>query len=192
MILEGKIIIYKSMTFDDRDIVLEWRNKDRIRKNMFNSEIINYTEHCNWMQSIISDPLKLYFIAYDRKNDNPIGLACLVNINRKLGNCEWAFYIGEDSYLSKGHAIEMEFLILKLVFEELRLHRLGCNVLDFNQPVISFHKKFGFTEEGKYRQYLFRDGRWVDAILLSILENEYMKNKEHIIRMIDRLSKRNQ
>lgn len=192
MMIEGKLMLYKPITFGDRDIIIEWRNKDRIRKNMFNTDIINYTDHCNWVQSTISDQSKIYLIAYDKRNDKPIGLAHVSNINRYLSNCEWAFYLGEDSYLGRGHAIEMEFLILKLVFEELKLHRLSCVVLDFNQPVISFHKKFGFIEEGKFRQYLFRDGRWVDAILLSILEDEYFEKKDRIIKMIDRLSKGNQ
>jgi UDP-4-amino-4,6-dideoxy-N-acetyl-beta-L-altrosamine N-acetyltransferase len=189
--IEGSIIYLKTLTDDfEKDILLEWRNKDRIRINMLNCDVINKEEHTNWLNNILNDMSKIYFIAYDIIMNKPIGMACIVNINLRLSNCEWAFYIGDDDYLGKGHAIEIEYLILKYVFENLNLHRVSCLVLDFNDKVISFHKKFGFIEEGKYREYLFRNERWIDAIIMSILRNEYHGKREQIIALINRFSNR--
>jgi len=192
IIQEGNIILYKPITTQDEiNLILEWRNKDRIRINMINDHIITVDEHKKWIKSINNDNSKLYLIAYDKiKPKKAIGLACIMDINYDLLNCTWGFYIGEDDYLGKGHAVEMEYLILKHIFEDMNMHRLFCFVLDFNKPVISFHKKFGFIEEGKYREYLFREGRWVDAILLSILKDEYLQKRHQLVKMIAFVSKK--
>lgn len=192
MIINGRIVSLRKITSSyEKDLLLQWRNKDRIRANMYNSDIITPEEHRHWIDNILHVPTKLYLLAYDVIKDVPIGLASIVNINKKLSNCEWAFYIGEDDYLNKGHAIEVEYLILKYVFEDLNFHRLFCAVLDFNTQVISFHKQFGFIEEGRYREYLFRDGRWLDVILLSILQDEYHLQKEKILKVLDKVIRRN-
>ena len=46
----------------------------------------------------------------------------------------------------------METLALDYAFNELKINRLECEVLEFNSKVISFHKKFGFQEEGRKKQ----------------------------------------
>lgn len=190
-IIEGKLIYLKPITeVFEKELLLKWRNKDHIRLNMYNSDIINKKEHYEWLSKIINDNTKRYFINYDIFNKIPIGLSYIFNINYYLNNCEWGFYIGEENYLGKGHAIEMEYLILNHVFEKLSLHRLSCAVLDFNEKVISFHKRFGFIEEGRFREYLFRDGRWVDSILLSIIDREYDIKKNEILSIIDRYALR--
>ena len=57
----------------------------------------------------------------------------------------------------------MEFLMLDLAFITLGLHKLYCEVLEFNRPVITLHHKFGFEIEGTSPRFAFREGQYIDA-----------------------------
>ena len=43
------------------------------------------------------------------------------------------------------------------------------------------HKKFGFREEGVRRDHIFRNGEWIDAILLGMTAAEWTE-QETILR----------
>ncbi len=191
VIVKGEVVELRQIsTLEEKALILEWRNSDRIRMNMYNSNVTDEASHYRWLEGVQGDPSKLYMIAYDSLNNIPIGLVYIVNISTEFRHADWGFYVGHDEYLNAGHAIEMEYLTLKYVFGEMGLHRLSCTVLEFNEQVISFHKKFGFVEEGKYRQFLFRDGKWMDVVLLSILEEEYRETIVKINPLLEKVIQR--
>jgi len=48
-------------------------------------------------------------------------------------------------------------------------------VLETNQHAKRLYEKQGFITEGRLRDAVFRDGKYVDYIIMSILETEYQK-----------------
>ncbi len=75
----------------------------------------------------------------------------------------------------------MEFLALEYVFGHLKLHKLYCEVLAFNMPVIKLHQKFGFEIEGVFRQQHLGDSGYVDIYRLGIIANEWNVKKQKMI-----------
>lgn len=59
-------------------------------------------------------------------------------------------------------------------FQVLNLHRIWLAVLETNSRAMRLYEKHGFQMEGRYRQAIFRGGRYHDYILMSLLENEYV------------------
>ena len=52
---DNSIIKYgylRMLEYRDLDLVLQWRNTDRIRKNMFSDHIISVDEHYQWFSSL--------------------------------------------------------------------------------------------------------------------------------------------
>jgi len=78
----------------------------------------------------------------------------------------------------------MEFLALDYAFDSLGLHKLECEVLAFNTPVIGLHKKFGFTVEGIIRAHHKVDQEFVDVYRLGILNDEW---RDHRPKMVSKL-----
>lgn len=64
-------------------------------------------------------------------------------------------------------------MIFKYFFDYHSFHRLWLCVLEDNVVAIKLYKNSGFKEEGRYRQAIWRGGRWKDYLILSILEEEY-------------------
>jgi RimJ/RimL family protein N-acetyltransferase len=55
----------------------------------------------------------------------------------------------------------------------MNLNRLWLLVLESNAHAIRLYQKQGFRLEGRMRQAVFRDGRYVDYLVMSILDGEY-------------------
>ncbi|WP_201576181.1 UDP-4-amino-4,6-dideoxy-N-acetyl-beta-L-altrosamine N-acetyltransferase [Psychrobacter sp. H8-1] len=153
----------------DIDMIFEWRNREEIRINMYNHEKIPYENHRKWFASIATNKTNQYFI-YEQEQ-KPLGLVSFNNIDRDNSFASWAFYSADLS--TRGLGSEMERLALKYAFEDLKLNKLYCEVLDFNFPVVRFHQKHGFKLEGVKRQHYKRGDSFYDVYQLAILKKDY-------------------
>ncbi|VEF16276.1 flagellin modification protein FlmH [Stutzerimonas stutzeri] len=82
----------------------------------------------------------------------------------------------------------MEYLALEYAFKDMGLHKLFCEVLAFNAPVIKLHQKFGFKIEGVLREQHSVDNSFVDVYRLGILAPEWDSQRESIRQKILKLS----
>lgn len=64
-------------------------------------------------------------------------------------------------------------MLLKFLFIYHSYHRLWLCVLENNEVAKKLYKNVGFKEEGRLRAAIWREGKWMDYIVMSILEEEY-------------------
>jgi RimJ/RimL family protein N-acetyltransferase len=64
--------------------------------------------------------------------------------------------------------------VLHEAFHTLGLRRVVSDYLEPNLGSAAIHRRSGFVEEGRIREDAWRDGQWVDRILLSVLRGEYV------------------
>ena len=64
-------------------------------------------------------------------------------------------------------------LLLEYGFNTLNLNRIDLKVNDFNSRAIKCYQKIGFIEEGRMRQSCFRNGKYHDQIIMSVLRSEW-------------------
>lgn len=164
----------RPILFEDAEMVLAWRNQDFVRLNMYYHEVIDLETHMKWFASMMKDDTSLYFI-YEQKNV-PLGLVAFTNIDQKNNKAFWAFYAADNKKIGVG--VEMETLALQYAFETLKLHKLCCEVLEFNSNVISFHQKFGFVQEGIRRQDYRRNEEYFDIYELALFRDVYTDSKK--------------
>jgi UDP-4-amino-4,6-dideoxy-N-acetyl-beta-L-altrosamine N-acetyltransferase len=174
---------YKLRAIDDADkeMILGWRNSDRIRQNMYTDHIIKPDEHEAWFNVIKEDKSVEYKI-FEFKG-RPIGLVGFTQINRNHGTCYWAFYLGETDVPSKAGPI-MEFLALEYVFECLEIRKLCCEVLSFNDKVVKLHKKFGFHQEGILIKHIMKMNQYEDVFVLAMFKDDWLARKELIAKLL--------
>lgn len=154
---------------DELELMRTWRNAPAVRANMYTRHEISSAEHLSWWARTQQREDQQYF-AYE-KHGEPLGIVGFTSIDRANANCSWAFYAAPSA--PKGTGSRMEFLALEHVFKSLKLHKLHCEVLAFNTPVIKLHQKFGFQIEGIFRQQHYLDGEYVDIYRLGLLEREW-------------------
>lgn len=81
--------------------------------------------------------------------------------------------IGEKAAQGKGYGSESLSLALQFAFDELNLYRLQLTVFSYNTPAIRLYERHGFTLEGRFREFLQRDGQRYDMLLYGLLVQEW-------------------
>jgi UDP-4-amino-4,6-dideoxy-N-acetyl-beta-L-altrosamine N-acetyltransferase len=169
---------FELIDFEEKHLekVLNWRNRDEIRKYMYNNKIITPEEHANWYNNTInnnSNIIKLYCI------DNiPAGLINFSNIERENNKCNWGFYIAES--FAKGTGNVLGYLALDYIFNGEGLRKLCAEVIVSNDRSLNFHKKLGFQEEGLLKKHIYRNDVYTDIVLLAIFNEEWNRNKNEV------------
>jgi len=177
-------IVLTALSKEDIELVRIWRNSPEVAQYMYTENEISVDQQEAWFDRIKDDDTSRYWIIeYD---NTKIGLASLTGISKTLSSCYWAFYLGTDVPRGGGIGSKIEYNIIEYVFNELKLNKLRCEVMTFNDKVISMHEKFGFRREAYYRQHIKKNGKWIDTIGLAILSEEWKKQKEFMQKIIYR------
>jgi UDP-4-amino-4,6-dideoxy-N-acetyl-beta-L-altrosamine N-acetyltransferase len=156
--------------------VLEWRNSDMVAPYMYTTDPISREVHDEWFtRQVELDDRQGWVITMDGQG---VGAAFISQVDRTNRRATWAFYLAEDSTRGRGVGSAVEYLVLEHVFTTLGLHKLCCEVLSFNQAVVTMHKKFGFVEEGVLAQHYLRDGEWVDVHVLAMFEDAWAQARD--------------
>lgn len=174
-------------TVDDSELELirSWRNAPKVRANMYTRHEISRSEHVAWWGRI-RDRQDLAYLMYE-KDSTPLGIVGFTEIDQDSSNCSWAFYAAPEA--SKGTGSRMEFLALERVFGKMRFHKLYCEVLAFNTPVIKLHQKFGFQIEGTFRDHHRIDNTYVDIVRLGLLTHEWSSMRDELHSKLSRTLK---
>jgi RimJ/RimL family protein N-acetyltransferase len=128
-----------------------------------------------WIGGIGARTGKFYFVASDDKRPF-IGLVRMDEfdpLNRSIR-------VGADvvpELRNKGYGILIYRTIKKYCFDHLNVHRVWLEVLATNEHAGRLYAKQGFVVEGRLREAVYRDGKFVDYVIMSILEPEYRNLK---------------
>lgn len=72
-----------------------------------------------------------------------------------------------DDYQNRGVGRALMTAMIDLADNWLDLRRLALEVYADNQAAIHLYESFGFVTEGRMRDFAFRDGQYVDALLMA-------------------------
>ncbi|OAB58142.1 hypothetical protein AY600_01070 [Phormidium willei BDU 130791] len=171
----------RSLNSSDKNLIYQWRNKERIRQNMYTDHIITQEEHELWLSGVLEDLSKIYLVC-EFKN-KPVGLIYFTDINEHHSRCYWGFYLGEDDS-PRGCGFVMEYLALEYLFnthkDTMEIRKLCCEVFGFNTAVIKQHKRFGFKEEGKLRAHFYKNKKYEDVVQMSLFKEDWVALKKAI------------
>jgi RimJ/RimL family protein N-acetyltransferase len=78
----------------------------------------------------------------------------------------------QPAFRGRGIADEAARLVQRHLISELGFHRLQLEVYAFNERALAHAERSGFVREGVRRKAYWRDGRWVDAVLFGLVEED--------------------
>ncbi len=124
-----------------------------------------------WLLSLGARAGKFYFVVYT-KEEPFVGMVRMDEydpINRSIR-------VGADvstDLRRRGFGRRIYEGLKRYCFGYLNIHRMWLEVLESNDRAVSLYQKQGFQEEGRLREAVFRDGKYLDYIVMSLLEEEY-------------------
>lgn len=181
--LIGERIILREYRKEDLQYIREWVNDSRIVDNL--SDIFLYPHTLNATESFLNSILESKsdmkgFIIAHKDSEAYIGQIDLFKFDWKNRSVEMGIVIGKQDNHGKGYGAEAILLLQQMVFDQLNMNRFEIEVYDFNLPALTCYLKCGFKEEGRLREKIYKNGRYVDIIQMGMLQSEYneRKNKE--------------
>ncbi len=171
---ENNIIKLRKLSANDYTTYHNWRNDIEVMETTSPQlDIYTLEETEQYISAIVSESTaKGYLIEY-KETEQTVGIVSLINIDYKNRSAECIIDIGVKDMWGKGIGSAAISLILEFAFNELNLHRVYLQVFSFNERAIKLYEKMGFTHEGKFRQALYRAGKWHDIVIMGILKDEY-------------------
>lgn len=118
---------------------------------------------------MLEGKLLRYWVFLKDQPDEIIGSFCFQNfLKGPYKSCSLGYKFGER-YLHKGYAYESIQMGLKLLFDELPVHRVEAFIIPDNHPSLRLIEKLGFTYEGISYSYANINGNWADHIRFSLI-----------------------
>ena len=115
---------------------------------------------------------EFYFAVRLLADDRLIGFARLYWIDLLHGAAMLNQGLGQPADRGHGYGSDVLRLLLNYAFDELNLHRVAVRTASYNTGALRFLERFGFVEEVRNREAVFRDGQRWDALILGLLKSE--------------------
>ncbi|MDD5286883.1 MAG: UDP-4-amino-4,6-dideoxy-N-acetyl-beta-L-altrosamine N-acetyltransferase [Desulfuromonadaceae bacterium] len=165
----------------DLEMVLSWRNSERVRSYMYTDHLISLQEHRAWFERVSKEafPTVLIFEYMGR----PVGLKSFTQIDTRNNRCHWGFYLG-DTELPRGSGSVMGLMALEFIFEEHGFHKVCAEAFAFNEGSIKYHERLGFVKEGCFARHVLKNGIYQDIVLFGCFKDEWLAGKDRLEKRI--------
>jgi UDP-4-amino-4,6-dideoxy-N-acetyl-beta-L-altrosamine N-acetyltransferase len=160
----------RSLSRDDLEMVLAWRNQDSVRAVMFTDHLISWEEHVAWFERDQADDTTHYRIF--ETDGRPVGFTSISGLDRRNGTASIGLYIGASD-VPKGTGSLLLYAALDWAFFDLGVRKLSCEALDFNERALRLYEKFGFRKEGVLRKQRLKGTLYRDVVVLGLLADEW-------------------
>ena len=176
--LKGKKVRLRALEAGDAGVLQKWY-MDKDFHQAYDAYESNDTEsimeEIARSQAGIYDPrsTKLTFMVLRERDQKPIGVCCLRNIDRLNGNAELLLGIGEKDMRLAGYGLDLLIVLLDFTYYELGLHKTYMRILESQPYGLQNALKFGYKPEGHLRGQAFVDGRYVNVFFLGMLKSDY-------------------
>ncbi|BBV82417.1 MULTISPECIES: UDP-4-amino-4,6-dideoxy-N-acetyl-beta-L-altrosamine N-acetyltransferase [Enterobacter cloacae complex] len=140
------------------------RNEEQVRKWMYTDHVISTEEHDNWLTRLNTDNRNIVFVVIE--NEEPVGVVSVNAIDNTHQKADWAYYLTATA--RSGVGAVLEFFVIDYVFNELKLSKLNCEVIEHNDAVVRLHEKFGFKKEGFRESNILKNGERLGVHFLGL------------------------
>ncbi len=169
--------MYKLRELESKDlsIINQWRNDPELIAQLGAPyRFINLDVDKKWFESyMVNRESAVRCAIIEEKDDDILGLVSLVSIDHLNQSAEFHIMIGSKENQGKGIGTFAVKEMLNHAFNNLNLQRVQLTTLEDNKRAQRLYEKAGFIKEGIKRSSKYKNGRFVNMIMYSILRDEY-------------------
>lgn len=153
---------------------VEWRNTYSIRKWCRQVGLISFKDQEKWLEKVLNNPtIKMFGVMKNSSQlDGHLGVAGLTSINHINQTAEFSLYI-EPGSQKHGYGKMALKTLVDFGFKELNLNCIWGETFEGNEAMGMF-ESLGFKREGCLRSRYFKNGRIIDAYMVSVLRSEWL------------------
>lgn len=172
---------YKNLGFrpieeGDLERLRQLRNDMSTLLQLGSVDMVSSEEQHEWWKGLAHrQPEKRYSIL-DLSKEEIVGVIRIQHIDPTNGHCE----IGLDiipARRGQGLGTTSYEMILEYLFLHYNMHMVYLRVGEFNEGALTLYRRLGFHETGRFKEYLYRHGRYWDYILMCMTKDQYLSRR---------------
>ena len=171
----GEKVRLRPIERDDLPRFVAWFADPEVRRHLLVYLPFSLAQEERWFEDLQGrlERQEMLVLAIETAEGVHIGNLGLHAIDWKNRNAELGILIGDKAYWNQGYGTDAIRTLLGLAFREMNLHRVFLRVDADNARGIRCYEKVGFRRDGTLRDAVFKEGRYLDQHVMSILRAEF-------------------
>ncbi|MDQ3717330.1 MAG: GNAT family N-acetyltransferase [Actinomycetota bacterium] len=172
--LRGERVYLRPLESTDVELVHHWYEDVRVAALMGDPPMSLAARKARYEESVkAADPDVFRFIICLLVDDRRIGRTDLFDLDRQNGSCAFGITLGEPESWGQGLGTDAVNALVDFAFGQLRMERIWLDTDAHNERAQAAYAKGGFTQEGRFRNAWYQDGRWSDDLRMALLREEW-------------------
>lgn len=173
MNIRGRIVTIRAIEKEDLAFLRDMMNDEGIERMTVNDHlpISSFQEEQWYINNICKPEFHKYII--ETPKDGAMGLVCLEDIDWRNRSFQVPVKLMKEKVSTVGIGIDAHIAMLRYAFDELQMYRAWGITLEYNRASLNMLERCGYTVEGRNRSAIYKNGKYHDLILTSLLREEY-------------------
>src|SRR5438093_12811038 len=168
--LSGDWVLLRPLASADLRRCVKWFSDPQIIRFLGRDAPVTVAEEERWFRDDERrTDEQIFAIEVEGQHVGNLGLHKIDRVHRKA---EVGIVIGEPSFWSQGYGTEAMRVVLRYGFDGLGLNKISLDVLEYNTRALRTYDRLGFKRERVHREDIYKDGRFVNVMRISILARE--------------------
>lgn len=176
-----KTVLFRDFEERDIDFIYKCKNDEKLNSMIVGEfKPFSYEDAVKWVHGCMGEheTYKFWAICTNDEEKRIVGWISLSNIDKvNQKACYHGLVIGDSEYNDGSAWIESYIFIFNYVFERLNINRLYGTYLETHPATKSMADAVYFKQEGIMRQSVFKNGKYNNEIIASLLAEEYFEHK---------------
>lgn len=172
----GDRIRLRAIEREDLPLFVNWLNDKEVIAGVLQYLPFSLADEEQWFSEMQKNPVDEHPMIIEVRQDDewlPVGDCGFHKIDWRCRAGKVGILIGEKRLWNQGYGTEAMRLLLRHGFTTLNLNRISLDVFENNPGAIRSYEKIGFIHEGRKRQAMYKDGRYIDVLQMSVLKDEW-------------------
>ena len=165
------MIRLRELRLEDLHAINEIRNEYFVGRglNLFCPQSLEMEK--SWFSNIRDDDIH-FVIEGSGSPSDIMGQVSLLGYRSKERKAEFTIFLGER-YAGENIGTIATRLMIHYGFTQLNLNKVYLHCYQNNERAIRLYENVGFKKEGVLREFIFKDGKFIDAIHFGMLQGEF-------------------
>jgi len=172
----GKNVRLRGIEHNDLPASVRWLNDPEVRQHLLLTCPLSRSQEEMWYENMLKEPVESQPLAIEIKKEAEwfhIGNIGLSKLDWNARSAELGIFIGEKSQWNRGYGRMAVQLMVRHGFYNLNLNRIFLHVYENNPRAIHSYERAGFIHEGRLRKEAYRNGLYLDVLVMSVLRDEW-------------------
>ena len=174
---ESERLLFRNFLIGDSSVGHLIRSDERVMKYMDTETpktVHDYEKRIEMYHNSFEEKKGITWAIIEKSSNQLIGDFGFWRIDKQHHRGEIG-YVLHPEYWGKGYMKEALKRLLKVGFEQLKLHSIEANVNPENESSKGLLRSLGFKQEAYFRENYFFEGKYLDTLIFSLLESDLEK-----------------